>query len=78
LGGDERTLLDVQLVNAVEDSNLADSHITLLHQLKAIEVKGSPKIWADKAENGNTRNRHFLGDCGSYVAHALKRRDVDN
>ncbi|KFZ09547.1 hypothetical protein V502_08674 [Pseudogymnoascus sp. VKM F-4520 (FW-2644)] len=34
---------------------------------KAIEITGTPKIFKETANNGNTANRHFCGDCGSPI-----------
>jgi hypothetical protein len=34
---------------------------------KDIKVEGQTKIHVDIAASGNHTNRHFCGDCGSYV-----------
>jgi hypothetical protein len=34
---------------------------------KDIKVEGQTKIHVDIAPSGNHTNRHFCGDCGSYV-----------
>ncbi|KFX94378.1 hypothetical protein V490_04377 [Pseudogymnoascus sp. VKM F-3557] len=39
----------------------------LVTPTKIIEITGTPKIFSEKARNGNTSNRHFCGDCGSPI-----------
>jgi hypothetical protein len=34
---------------------------------KDITIEGQPKIHSDIAMSGNTADRHFCSDCGSYV-----------
>jgi len=35
---------------------------------KEVTITGTPKIYADKdSASGNTVNRHFCSDCGTYV-----------
>jgi hypothetical protein len=41
--------------------------ICLAMPTKDITIKGTPKIYNAKAASGNSIDRHFCGDCGSYV-----------
>ena len=48
-------------------SGAGASHNALVPRSAVSFTAGTPKLFADTAQSGNTLNRYFCGDCGSPI-----------